>query len=68
MSERDTHRANTEARAGMAARGSRPARDSDLLRYLAAAAYQEAGTENETHDVNEEAVHEHPATPGESGA
>ena len=68
MSERDTHRVNTDARAQMAARRPRADADSALLRYLAAAAYHEAGTENETDEVNEEAVHEHPATSGRSGA
>jgi hypothetical protein len=68
MSERDTHRVNTEARAEMTARRPRADADSALSRYLAASAYHEAGTENETDDVNEEAVHEHPAAPGESGA
>jgi hypothetical protein len=68
MGERDAHRANTEARADVAARGQREAADSALLRYLAAAAHREADSENEAASADKEAVDEHPTTAGEPGA
>jgi len=69
VDERDSHRANTEAKADVAARGSRAATDSALLRYLAAAADREVDRENQTADNrDEEAVDERPTTAGWPGA
>ena len=67
MAERDTQRTNAEARADVAARGPRATHDSALLRYLAADAHRAAGIDKEQDEVNEEAVHEHQTTAGESG-
>jgi hypothetical protein len=69
MGERDTYRANTEARADVAAHGPRANVDSALLRYLAAAAYHEADREHERADHgNEEAADDDPTTAREPGA
>jgi protein-S-isoprenylcysteine O-methyltransferase Ste14 len=62
MGERDTHRANTEARADAAARHARADTDPALLRYLAAAAYREAASEKEAAAADKEAVDEIPTT------
>jgi hypothetical protein len=68
MGEQDTHRANTEARADVAARRPRAVDESALMRYLAAAAYREAESENTTTDYpDEEATDEPPTTARDPG-
>jgi hypothetical protein len=68
MGERDTHRANTEARADVAAQGPRAGADLALLRYLTAAARREADIENERADHrDEEVIDEPPTTAHKSG-